>query len=54
MQVGQRVQIPAHTDAWMRGDRYGAVAEVNGSGVIVQMDKSERRYAFGADEVTPV
>jgi hypothetical protein len=22
-----RVQIPAHTDAWMRGDRYGEVTK---------------------------
>ena len=25
MKIGDRVQIPAYTDHWMRGNRYGAV-----------------------------
>ncbi len=26
--VGYRVQLPAYTDAWMRGDRYGEIRKV--------------------------
>src|SRR5687767_4849168 len=25
---GNRIQIPAHADEWMRGDRYGVIREV--------------------------
>jgi hypothetical protein len=29
--MGQRVQIPAYTDRWMMGDRYGEVVKITKS-----------------------
>jgi hypothetical protein len=53
--VGERVELPAHLDAWMSGDRYGRISGFaaihrdgdthNGCGVgvaLVKMDKSGR------------
>ena len=36
--IGDRVQLHPATDAWMRGDRYGRVAAVRGSHVVLAMD----------------
>lgn len=48
MDIGTRVEIPAYTDAWMRGDRYGTVVRkiTRTHMTVVKLDKSgrERRY----------
>jgi len=41
--IGRRVEIPVHTDAWMRGDRYGEITATLPADMIeVTMDKSDR------------
>jgi hypothetical protein len=51
--IGRRVEIPVHTDAWMRGDRYGEiVATAAGNRVTVRMDKSERKVHMHVDSIT--
>lgn len=41
--LGKRVEIPVHTDAWMRGDRYGEItATLPCDRIEVTMDKSKR------------
>jgi hypothetical protein len=45
MKAGTRVQIPAYTDAWMRGDRYGEVIAIVGKDQCrarVRLDKSRK------------
>lgn len=53
-----RVQIPAWTDAWMRGDRYGTIVDdrdLDRHGRLpVRMDKSGRVYRFQSDDLTEV
>lgn len=56
--IGHRVQIPAYTDAWMQGDRYGKVV---GFGVPksdqlpafarVKLDKSGRTIKVTANDL---
>jgi hypothetical protein len=52
--VGDRVQIPAWHDDWMRGDRYGTVVKaVPGSQTaVVLADKSGRRRRWNEDFLT--
>jgi hypothetical protein len=50
-----RVQIPAWTDAWMRGDRYGVVTRVlarlgQPKAYMVKLDRSGRTLRFLADD----
>lgn len=64
--TGERVQIPAYTDMWMRGARFGTVTawlpargEPNAQGVKanlvrVKLDKWPRPLRFVADDVTPI
>lgn len=57
--IGDRVEIPAHTDHWMAGDRYGEITAVreNSAGVTiatVDMDRSGKRRRFRTDELTIV
>lgn len=41
--VGTRVELPPHTDTWMRGDRYGAVVGgTTGRAVRIRLDMSGR------------
>lgn len=60
--TNRRVEIPAHTDAWMRGDRYGVIVDTTARpqrtpggfagikcGAKVQMDKSGRTLRFDLD-----
>jgi hypothetical protein len=54
MRTRDRVEIPAHTDAWMRGDRYGEVVQVSGDHVKVLMDKSGKILTFRADDLRTV
>ena len=57
-----RVQIPAYTDRWMMGDRYGEVVRqktVKDAGrkvvaYVVQLDKSGKRIAVAADDCVEV
>lgn len=56
MLIGKRVQIPAHTDRWMRGDRYGEIVSnyetLTANVVRVKMDRSGQTVTFYADDVT--
>lgn len=50
--VGTRVEIPVHTDAWMRGDRYGEITRVSPAEYLtVEMDRSGRKLTFHIDSV---
>lgn len=65
--MAQRVQIPAYTDRWMMGDRYGEVVKVTErpkvkgswfSGVVeiahVKLDKSGKTIKVLYDDCTVV
>ena len=62
IQEGSRVQIPAWTDRWMRGDRFGVVVKrpVRGGRPVmvgtwfVKLDKSGQTVGFGVDSLTLV
>lgn len=54
LQIGDRVQIPAWTDVWMRGDRFGTVTKLGTAFVHVAMDRSGRTYTFSAESLTQV
>lgn len=46
--MGQRVQIPAYTDRWMMGDRYGEIVKVTNAkpGVRARLlTEDPRRYS---------
>ena len=58
-----RVQIPAYTDHWMRGDRYGVVVKVTvgtrkmrgADGIYhVKLDRSGKVVRFRADDCQEV
>lgn len=38
--VGDRVEMAAHTDAWMRGDRYAKVEKVGAKLVTLRFERS--------------
>lgn len=44
--IGERVDIPPHTDAWARGDRHGLVAKVTDTFLHVVLDHSGRIDRF--------
>ena len=47
-----RVEIPAYTDRWMMGDRYGECRSVTKDGhVWVKLDKSGKLIRFEAANV---
>lgn len=54
--IGKRVQVPAYTDTWMKGDRFGKVVnvtmsrETNVPYAHVMLDKSNRTMKFIADD----
>lgn len=63
MREGTRVQIPAHTDAWMRGDKYGEVKSVTtrkgfprdrSEVAKVAMDKSGKTLTFVLSDLREV
>lgn len=45
-----RVQIPAYTDAWMQGDRYGVLLGVAKGVARVRLDMSRRVVRVNADD----
>lgn len=49
-----RVELHPATDAWMMGDRFGAVAKVGRKYIHVKMDKSGRTLKFTPDLVKPI
>lgn len=60
-EVNDRVQIPAHTDRWMAGDRFGTVVAVHPAPayflpawVSVKLDKSGRTRRFIANDCAEV
>lgn len=61
----ERVQIPAYTDRWMMGDRYGELVKTTRSGVLinnearveiahVKLDKSGKVVRVVLNDCTPV
>lgn len=56
--VGKRVEIPAHTDRWMRGDRYGVVQSVRRRSdkvvATIEMDKSGVRLRCDLDALKEI
>lgn len=53
-QVDDRVELPAHVDRWMRGDRYGTVVEISRSRVHVRMDRSRDVLRVNAEQLRAV
>lgn len=49
-----RVEIPAHTDSWMRGDRFGTVVALGPVYARVYMDRSGAVLRFRAEDLKPV
>ena len=50
-----RVQIPAYTDRWMMGDRFGDLLSVNRKGIArVKLDISGKVCRFLFDDCTRV
>lgn len=50
--VNQRVEIPAWTDAWARGDRFGIITGTTMlNRVLVKLDKSGHVQPFYRDEL---
>lgn len=49
-----RVEVPAWTDAWMRGDRYGRVVGNEGRILHVRLDKSGTILRVSRDDCTEV
>jgi hypothetical protein len=62
--TNQRVQIPAYTDRWMMGDRYGEIVKITKSKTDkhgadweiahVKLDKSGKTLRFVLTDCTPV
>ena len=53
--VDQRVQIPAHRDEWMQGDRFGTINDLTRNGLAyVRMDKSGRLLAVPVNQLIAV
>lgn len=63
--VGMRVEIPAHTDAWMKGDRFGEIVDTGArpartpggfAGIravaMVKLDKSGHTVKFDLADLT--
>lgn len=46
--IGCRVQIPVHTNAWMRGDRYGEIVKVTDRQPVMRLAASGRVHAVAA------
>lgn len=55
---GIRVEVPPHSDHWMRGDRYGALVNTRWVGQTeygyVRLDKSGKTVRFLASDLTLV
>lgn len=52
---GSRVQIPAWTDRWMRGDRFGVVVAGKGETTrLVRFDKSGRTVIVHLENLSSV
>lgn len=49
MERGLRVEVPAHYDCWMMGDRFGTVEKVTRLKVHVLMDRSGKVRRFPRD-----
>ena len=60
--MNERVQIPAYTDRWMMGDRYGEIVKITKGRkgmereevAHVKLDKSGKTLRFILDDCTPV
>lgn len=55
--VGRRAEIPAWTERWMRGDRYGVITKMSRrpGWVLLTMDKSGAvNVSFKVDDLTLV
>ena len=52
--TNDRVQIPAWSDQWMQGDRYGVIVGWKGNIARIKLDKSGRIVRFDINDCTPV
>ncbi len=59
--MAERMQIPAYTDRWMMGDRYGDLIRVSTSRTCdrfqiahIKLDKSGKTVRVILDDCTPV
>ena len=54
--IGDRVEIPTHSDCWMRGDRYGEVRLIlqQSPRAVVLLDKSGKNKAFNLNELRKI
>ena len=52
--MAERLQIPAYTDRWMMGDRFGDLVKTTGSGEAavahVKLDKSGKTIRVALDD----
>lgn len=44
--INDRVEVPAYTDDWMRGDRYGTVWGYHNGVLTVKLDKSQQMHTY--------
>jgi hypothetical protein len=57
--IGMRVEMPAYSDQWMQGDRYGEIVSTFksrklASYVLVKLDKSGRSVRVHMDALQPI
>ena len=56
--IGMRVEMPAYSDRWMMGDRYGEIVRINTkrntSFCHVRLDKSGKVVRVHMDALKPV
>lgn len=50
-EVGDRVEVGTHTDAWMRGERYGEIVSIGRFYLHIKMDASGRTLKFVPENV---
>lgn len=54
LDVGRRAQLAPHTDAWMRGDRYGDIVGATKTHLRVKMDKSGRTLRIARSNIADI
>ena len=56
IKIGDRVEIPPHSDWWMRGDRYGEVNLIlqQTARAVIRLDKSGKNKAFNLNELRKI
>ena len=54
MTVGTRIEMHPATNAWITGDRYGAIVKVTPTHVHVKLDRSGRTRPVRPENVLPI